>query len=104
MPSTDVSFPSLPCTHQTSVLDGGRGGRKDGRKTYLDLTLREPTQVIHAVVLEASRRERARGIHACPIMTTCDPRQLVKPVMRESTGLGGDPFSPLCIRRSGTTD
>lgn len=49
-----------------------------------------------AVVLEASRRERSRGIHACPIMTTCAPRQLVKPVRKESTGLrGGDPFSPI---------
>ena len=76
-----------------SVLDGGRG-REDGRKTYLDLALREPTQVTRGVILEASRCERKRGIHTCPIMTTCAPRQLVKPVMKESTGLGGDPFSP----------
>jgi len=48
---------------------------------------------MRAVFLEASRPERARGIHACPIMTYA-PRQLVKPVRKESTGLGGSPFSP----------
>ena len=75
------------------ILDGGRG-HEDGRKTYLDLILREPTQVMRVVLLEASHREHVCGIHTCPIMTTCAPHQPVKPVMKESTGLGRGPFSP----------
>lgn len=103
-PSADVLTHILPSTHRTTVLDGGRRGRKDDRKTYLDLALREPTQVMCAMLLEAPCPERARGIHACPIMMTCVPRQLVEPVRKESTGLGEAPSPRLCIRRSGTAD
>ena len=84
-----MSFP--PPSH--APTDGGRG-RKDGRKTYLDLALREPTQVMRAVVLEASRRERARGIHACPIMT-CAPRQIGKASHEREHGIGGRPLLPI---------
>jgi hypothetical protein len=53
--------------------DDGQGGRGDKRNRiellYLDLALGESTQVIRAVVLEASCPERACGVHACPIIS-----------------------------------
>jgi hypothetical protein len=74
---------------------GRRGGRVDEAKTYLELVLGESTQIMRAVLIEAPCPERARGIHACPIMT------------KDATSVGAhsDPllYTPFGIRGDGVT-